>query len=229
MSSTSENETEILLGNRHLLAIFFVLAVLLGIAFTGGYMVGRNGSEKKGTPLSAAATDPAASTSTGLETHALTPSNDNNADGTPPPPTEQTHTVQPPPTEATPPASREDTPLGSPKKQETSPEDAPVTVRIPAAKPTPPPEPHAKTSTATFAGPQSGQTFLQVAAVGHTEANALADVLSKKGFHAHAVPKPGASDVYRVLIGPMRDTSELSTTRDSLRNAGFTKIFVQRY
>jgi cell division septation protein DedD len=82
---------------------------------------------------------------------------------------------------------------------------------------------------AAFAGPQSGQTFLQVAAVGHTEATALADVLSKKGFHAHAVPKPGANDIYRVLIGPMADASELSTTRDSLRNAGFTKIFVQRY
>ena len=70
---------------------------------------------------------------------------------------------------------------------------------------------------------------MQVAAVGHTEAAALADVLSKKGFRAHAVPKPGASDIYRVLIGPMGDASELSTTRDSLRNAGFTKIFVQRY
>jgi cell division septation protein DedD len=93
---------------------------------------------------------------------------------------------------------------------------------------TPPPTPHVK-PTSTFTGPQSGQTFLQVTAVRRTEATALADVLSKKGFHAHAVPKPGANDIYRVLIGPMRDAGELSSTRDSLRNAGFTKIFVQRF
>src|SRR5450432_3887284 len=93
MSSTSENETEILLGNKHLLAIFFVLAVLLGIAFTGGYMVGRNGTDKRPAALSAGATDPAASTQTSMETHALAPAIENgDAPGN-----EQTHTVQPPP------------------------------------------------------------------------------------------------------------------------------------
>jgi len=184
MSSTSETETEILLGNKHLLAIFFVLAILLGIAFTGGYMVGKNSPDKKPAALSAAADDPAASSVTAppgsLETHSIPPAGSEPSDPAPTPP------------------------------------------------PAPKPEPRAKPG-AAFAGPQSGQTFLQVAAVGHTEAAALADVLSKKGFPAHAVPKPGASDIYRVLIGPMGDASELSTTRDSLRNAGFTKIFVQRY
>jgi len=228
MSSTSENETEILLGNRHLLAIFFVLAVLLGIAFTGGYMVGRNSSDKKPAVISASATDPAASTATSLETHALPPASDN-GDQTA---NEQTHTVQPPPPEPVVPQSltKEETPLGTPKKEPIPEEQAaPAKPPTPAPKVTPTPAAAHSKPTANFAGPQSGQTFLQVAAVGHTEANALADVLSKKGFHAHAVAKPGASDVYRVLIGPMRDTSELSSTRDSLRNAGFTKIFVQRY
>ncbi len=225
MSSTSENETEILLGNRHLLAIFFVLAVLLGIAFTGGYMVGRNGADKKPAALTASTTDPAASTSTGMETHSLTPAGDSGDSAEPAATTEQTHTVQPPPppdvvTVPVPEAA----PLGSPKKEHA--EEVPPTPAAVPPKPSTPPTPHGRDH---FSGPQSGQTFLQVAAVGHTEANALADVLSKKGFHAHAVAKPGANDVYRVLIGPMRDTSDLSTTRDSLRNAGFTKIFVQKY
>jgi cell division septation protein DedD len=227
MSSTSENETEILLGNRHLLAIFFVLAVLLGIAFTGGYMVGRNGSDKKPAALSASAGDPTASTTSSVETHALAPAGDN---GDPAAANEQTHTVQPtPPTESVP-VKDEPPPLGTPKKASAAEEEQPAPVK-PAATPKPndqPPATHTKAST-SFSGPQIGQTFLQVAAVGHTEANALADVLSKKGFHAHAVAKPGVGDIYRVLIGPMRDTSDLSTTRDSLRNAGFTKIFVQRF
>ncbi len=237
MSSSSENETEILLGNRHLLAIFFVLAVLLGIAFTGGYMVGRNGTDKKPAALSAGTADPVASTTTatGAETHALPPANDNGDTPAAPTGSEQTHTVTPPP----PPdvvsvPVREEAPLGSPKKGHAAEEEASPVAAAPP-KPTPVPKPPVESPAAArvkadrFSGPQSGQTFLQVAAVGHTEANALADVLSKKGFHAHAVAKPGSSDIYRVLIGPMRDTSDLSTTRDSLRNAGFTKIFVQKY
>jgi cell division protein FtsN len=224
MSSTSDNETEILLGNRHLLAIFFVLAVLLGIAFTGGYMLGRNGSDKKPAALTASANDPSASTAS-LETHSLPPA------GEAPDPSQaaapasgQTRTLQPPPAEIVPPAVKEDKPLGSPKEQ-TPGEETPAPPKLD-------PKPalaRNKPVNAAFTGPQSGQTFLQVAAVGHTEAEALAAVLSRKGFNAHAVAKPGSTELYRVLIGPMRDTGELSATRDSLRNAGFTKIFVQRY
>jgi cell division septation protein DedD len=228
MSSTSENETEILLGNRHLLAIFFVLAVLLGIAFTGGYMVGRNGADKKPNTLSAAATDPTASTSsTSMETHALSPAADSNDA---PPAGDQTHTVAPPsgPPDVLQVPIKEDPPLGTPKKERDAEEGAASSSAKPSAAQKASPAPPRSQASERFS-PQGGQTFLQVAAVGHTEANALADVLSGKGFHAHAVAKPGANDVYRVLIGPMRDTSDLSSTRDSLRNAGFTKIFVQKY
>lgn len=46
MLRTSDSETEILLGNKQLIGIFFVLAVLVGVAFYGGYMVGRGTAEK---------------------------------------------------------------------------------------------------------------------------------------------------------------------------------------
>jgi cell division septation protein DedD len=204
MSSTSETETEILLGNRHLLAIFFVLAVLLGIAFTGGYMVGRNSSDKKAAPLAVSTTDAAASTNSAATGSGAT-SLEADATRTPGPPL----------------SAKEDAPLGAPKQESAS--------QALRASAKPQPKPPALYPKSSFAGPESGQTFLQVAAFGHTEAEALADVLSKKGFHAHAVPKPGSSEIYRVLIGPLRDSGELSATRDSLHNAGFTKIFVQRY
>ncbi len=77
--------------------------------------------------------------------------------------------------------------------------------------------------------PESGQTFLQVAAVSRDEAVAIADVLHKKGFRAHAVPKPGSPKLYRVLIGPIRDTADLSSTRDSLRKTGFREVITQKY
>ena len=86
----------------------------------------------------------------------------------------------------------------------------------------------ATTAASTSIVPHSGQTFLQVAAVGRDEAEAVADVLHKKGFRAHAVPKPGNTKVYRVLIGPIRDTADLSATRDSLLT-GFRDVIVQRY
>jgi cell division septation protein DedD len=62
------------------------------------------------------------------------------------------------------------------------------------------------------------------------EAEAIADVLRKKGFRAHAVPKPGSNKLYRVIVGPVRDAGDLRSTRDALHNtAGFREVIVQRY
>ena len=44
-----------------------------------------------------------------------------------------------------------------------------------------------------------------------------------------AASKPGGGKIYRVLIGPIRDTGDLSSTRDSLRKTGFREIFVQLF
>ena len=75
MRSSSASETEILLGNKHLLGIFFVIAILLGVAFTGGYMVGRNSTEKRPATVSAAMPDAATPTTpSSLETHSVPPS-----------------------------------------------------------------------------------------------------------------------------------------------------------
>ena len=154
MSSTSEKETEILLGNRHLLAIFFVLAILLGIAFTGGYMVGRNSSDKKIASLAAATTDPAASTNggaaspgtpTSMETHSLPPAGSEQADTS-----DQTHTLQPPaPLDAAAKDAKDELPLGAPKQEP----------RLPKAPPAPPDAP----AEASCIAPESGQCFFRTA------------------------------------------------------------------
>jgi cell division septation protein DedD len=191
MLRSSEKETEILLGNKQLLGIFFVVAVLLGVAFYGGYMVGRGPAGK--TPVSAPATTETAATpkqspSAG-ETHSFPA--DNSA------PADQSSSA----------ASTDPPPLGSPKHKE--------------------PEITAPQTSADFT-PESGQEFLQVAAVGKDEAAAIADVLHKKGFRAHAVPKTNTK-LYRVIVGPVRDAGDLNSTRDALRRTGFREIFVQRY
>jgi cell division septation protein DedD len=207
MRSSSNSETEILLGNKHLLGIFFVIAILLGVAFTGGYMVGRNSIEKRPATVSAGTPDAAATPATpsSLETHSVPPA----ASGGPAtsdtgnaPSKADTHVAESAPPQAA--------PLGSPKRKTTvtaAVEDAPAGSYL----------------------PHTGQTFLQVAAVGRNESDAISDVLNKKGFHAHSVPKPGSTTIYRVLIGPIRDTGELSSTRDQLRSNGFRDVIVQRY
>ena len=216
MLRTSESETEILLGNKQLLGIFFVVAVLLGVAFASGFMVGKGSGGKRpaitGTDVAAAGPPsgggethsvPAADTGTPSEA----PSGARIDEAAAPTKHVKADTVT---------AGSDDTPLGSPKRKprEIEPEPAPEVAPL--------------SSPGSFA-PKEGQTFLQVAAVGHDEADAVADVLHKKGFRAHAVPKPGNAKIYRVLIGPVRDASDLSNTRDSLRKTGFREVIVQKY
>src|SRR5690348_730643 len=114
MLQTDDGETEILLGNKQLVGIFFLVAILLGVAFAGGYMVGRGSAEKK----------LAAAVPRGTDTAGPMAPNANGSDGTPANPTGgETRTVSPSDTAGldqsaasnTPGASSE-LPLGSPKR-----------------------------------------------------------------------------------------------------------------
>ncbi len=204
MLQTSDGETEILLGNKQLVGIFFLVAILLGIAFGGGYMIGRGAAQKKPVTAVAGATDTANPTATNAsagETRTVSPSDTAVTDQ------KATDTSG---------ANPEAPPLGTPKRNE--PKERPAT-----SAPVP--------STPANGGfaPQSGETFLQVTAVGRDEAIGVADVLRKKGFHAHAVPVPGGSNMYRVIVGPVKNAGDLASTRDELRKTGFGKVFVQHY
>jgi cell division septation protein DedD len=213
MLRTGENETEILLGNKQLLGIFLVLAVLLGAAFTGGYVVGRGGTAKKRASAS--------------ESTASTESTSSRSGG-------QTHTIPPEgviPEEQT---SSYSEPLGKPhRNQVSSTNNAPGSEAPLGSRKHGESKPSSPTAAPVSADysytPPAGTQYLQVAAVGRDEAEAIADVLHKKGFHAHAVPKPGNNKLYRVIIGPLHDAGDLSSTRDALRKTGFREIIVQRY
>lgn len=235
MLRNSEGETEILLGNKQLLGLFVVVVLLLGIAFTGGYKMGQGSRKAVSAAAAAPATDETsgASTGTGGVTQQLPGETGSGAGTTASPATEA---GAPPP--ATRSAADEDasravarqavaqppapSPSARPKPKREETRD------LEASGPARPAEVPVREA-AGFA-PQSGQMFLQVAAVTRDEAEGIAEVLRKKGFHAHAVPKPGAPRVYRVIIGPVRDASDLNSTRSQLRNnAGFREIIVQHY
>ena len=72
----------------------------------------------------------------------------------------------------------------------------------------------------------SSATVLQVAALTRqTDATALAEVLSKKGFAAF-VSIPTTDKFYRVQIGPFPDRRSAGTTVDKLRAQGF-QVFMK--
>jgi cell division septation protein DedD len=215
MLRTSDSETEILLGNKQLLGIFFVVALLLAGAFYGGFMVGRSSTAKKTTavttaPDEAASNAPAAA---GGETHVVSGGSGVAPDGglNSSPDGSGSQELQPSARSRT-----TDSPLGSPKRRTNSKSDSLTT------------EPASATISDAFA-PQVGEQFLQVAAVSRDEGEAVADVLRKKGFRAHAVPKPGNPRLYRVIVGPIRDPGELSSTREALVRTGFREVILQKY
>ena len=53
MARNDEGEFELVLGNRQLLSVFFILVVLMGVFFAMGYIVGRNNPSKEAVETAA--------------------------------------------------------------------------------------------------------------------------------------------------------------------------------
>jgi len=191
-SELEGHEFELVLGNKQLLSVFFIVVILLGIFFTMGYVVGRNsapvdtavrrseGYERQNAPSAMPAASPKRETSSGNETPAQSAASESGS---------------------TPPASR--------TKAEPA---AQMPIEIPPV---------------TVSEPQVGQMYLQVLAVAKPEADVLAEVLVKKGFRAMVAPGPN-DKVFRVLVGPAKDTADAGRLKVDLEAAGF-KPFLKKY
>ncbi|HEX8984016.1 MAG TPA: SPOR domain-containing protein, partial [Bryobacteraceae bacterium] len=94
-------------------------------------------------------------------------------------------------------------------------------------KPVAPPVKQAEPPQSESAEPAAGQTFLQVAAVKKAQAQLMVEVLKGKGFHALMAQVEG-KDVYRTLVGPVKDAGDLARTKAALESAGL-KPFVKKY
>ena len=219
MFEERDGEKEILLGNKQLLGIFFVLAILFGVFFTAGYMVGR--AKGAGEKQSAQSTSAVEAKSTAVE-----PAGVNGG---------ETHAVNPEGAEQA--AVQESQKAVDPARESSGKNSGLVSGREPLGSRSTLKKPKPETAeltrsqeeqepAASLALPPGHNTYLQVAAMGRTEAEAVARVLNKKGFHTHVAPKPGSA-YYRVLVGPMQDAGDLNTTRDALKKKGFREVFVQ--
>jgi hypothetical protein len=205
MAASVDNESEILLGNKQLLAVFAVVAILLAVAFGGGYMLGKNSAEKK----AAGGADAQSAAAAGDGAPALVP-----------------HTVTP---EDQAPGQTPEKDTAAPSRPEPRPAGKVVTPPGAGKQPVYSEAEPALGSRNPEAPPRAGQSFVQVAALTRPQAEATADVLRKQHFPARIAPKPGSATIFRVLVGPTKDAGDITAKRDALRKIGFRDVIVQHY
>ena len=194
MPKNEDGEFELILANRQLLSVFFIVVVLLGVFFTMGYIVGRN---------SGPATEVAAVRKPESKPIVVDPTPPQDTAATASAPT----TAAPAPT-STQPQREAEVPKIEPKREE------------PVAKKEPPAKKEKEKPAPVSAPPASGQTYLQLVATAKAEADVMVDVLHQKQFKAIAVEIPEKPGLFRVLVGPLPDGS-LNKTKSDLTSAGF--------
>ncbi|MCC6862224.1 MAG: SPOR domain-containing protein [Bryobacterales bacterium] len=202
MPKNEDGEFELVLGNRQLLSVFFIVVILFGVFFSMGYIVGRN----SGSP-------PVSAVSPG---------------GTAPPEAASAESSEPPPRPSPLPAGSPEPAAGrvaeppppqvverpAPEPAAPAAESKRAAAEAPARPAAPPPAPAAV--------PASGGLYLQVAAVGRAEADVEVAALKKRGFPATV--SPGPNNLFRVLVGPYPDMGAVGRTKADLENLGFKPI-----
>jgi cell division septation protein DedD len=194
MKNNETGEFELVLGNRQLLSGFFLVVLLFGVAFSMGYIVGRNSAPSPKAQAEAATGLPAPGDARPQAAGSLVNPPPQSADAAAP-------TADQPPADATP-------------QPVTQPAREPEPAKAAAA---PPPSP----ATATL-GETQGTNFWQVMAVKRPEAEAVLKALRDKNFPASL--GAGPNDLVRVLVGPYPDTQSLGRAKTELENAGFHPI-----
>jgi cell division septation protein DedD len=215
MPRNEEGEFELVLGNKQLLSVFFVVVALMFVFFTMGYIVGRSNSPE---PVQTAALDPKA----GPPGKAIVvdPSQPEAAPAERPSPTTPAPS-EPPPAELAKPAATK------PPVQEPAPAPEPVKPKPEPPKPSPEP---VKTlpEPATGGLPQAGATYLQVAAIDRAGADILAETLRKKSFPSLVAPGPSPA-IFRVLVGPVQSKEHQAQMKQELENVGLKGPIVRQY
>jgi cell division septation protein DedD len=202
MRNSETGEFELLVGNRQLLSGFFIVVLLFAVAFSMGYIVGRNSS-----PSAKLQTEIGSSAGAASQTPETRPQ----------PASQAPAAGGAPGSGGTPPA---DTPAADTAPQpSTQPERAPQPgTPAAAAAPAPP-----AASPPVEAVPGS---YWQVSAVAsQTSADAMRQTMKDKGFPASL--QAGPNGLIRVLIGPYTDKQSLGRAKTELENAGVHPVLMK--
>jgi cell division protein FtsN len=206
---TDDGEFELVLGNKQLLSVFFIMVVLLGVFFAMGYIAGRNSAPS--------VTDVAKKGDAGK------PIVVDNPQRTSPMPDAGTQAAQPGQAADTG-TSTQPVAASQPPQEQRPAEQAHAEPVAAAPKTAPPKEASPKEAGGTpqVVEPEAGTVYLQVVATARPEAEVIAGTLSKRGYRTQLSTAPTGS--FRVLVGPLKDASEIARTRADLEKAGFKPI-----
>jgi cell division septation protein DedD len=190
----TDGEKELVLGNKQLISLFFVIVALCGVFFALGYMMGRpSGKQLVAIP-------------------------DSSPSAAPSPAPTQLHEAEP---------SAADTTPALPDAQPTAvaPQTQPAH-DVPGPAPAPAPAAGAPAASATIT-PEAGATYLQVTALGRTDADHLVKTLREQNFPA-LLAESSKPELFRVLVGPYRQTADVADAKARLKALGFANAFVQK-
>jgi cell division protein FtsN len=220
MFQETEDGKDIVLESRQLLGIFFLFAVVLGIAFVAGFMVGHGSFDFARKPSPVLPSDG----SSGPQTRTVEPASTANPGSAPAASgdsTSEADAAKPEPRATAPAVTAEKTPAGESSKT------APAPTAEKEFKPLPVEDTADGASTGLYQ-PQAGQQYWQVTAQSRDKAETVAKNLVRSGFSAHVAPSKDPK-LFRVLIGPLKNQSEAASTRTALREKGFNNVMARNY
>jgi outer membrane biosynthesis protein TonB len=234
MPRNEDGEMELVLGNRQLLSVLFILVVLLGVFFTMGYIVGRNNPSDNTVRLAAAKQQAAAAgklppvtvdPTSGTVTSKPAPGTTDPGAKAEPVTVEPTRKEEPKKEE---PKKEEPKKEAATKKEEPKKEvakkEAEKKKETPRAEPAPP---------VTAAGglfqqtPTPGQ-YLQVAAIDRPGATGMAEAYRKQGFPAVITPSSSPT-LFRVVIGPLQNSEAVADAKMRLKKIGVDGAILRKF
>jgi hypothetical protein len=185
-----DGEFELILGNRQLLSVFFIIVILLGVFFTMGYIVGRN---------SAPLTELTSTTKQEAKPIVVDPA-----------PRQQ----EAPKPEAPPPAAVKETAAQQPPETVETKKPTPLPKFEPPDKKA---ESKKAAGGPVLSEPVVGATYLQlIAAPDKDTCDVMVSVLRGKKFSAMAMEIPEKAGWCRVLVGPLAEGAYNSTKKQLL-------------
>ncbi|MDR3719744.1 MAG: SPOR domain-containing protein [Bryobacteraceae bacterium] len=208
MAVRSEGEFELVLGNRQLFSVLGIVVILLGIFFAMGFFAGKSvgqASANNAAPRHTGDQNPLVVDSPQAAPPAATPA---------PPVTAEPEPAAAPPIDSS--TKKEEKPAVSEKK-----EAAAKKAESSAAKPV------ASKGADQVVAPAAG-SYLQVASTRLSEAQSLAALLRRHGFHAVLAESPKA-ELVRVLVGPFSSPEATTEARAKLKNLDIAKPYPVKY
>jgi DedD protein len=194
MAHNDDGQYELVLENKQVLGIFFVAAILCGIFFGLGFLVGRSSKGPTG-----------ATQATAIQTGGTSDSR---------------KSAMPSERPAAAAAQQADTATDSSAAAEKPTEPAPAIVE----KDKPKPEEKPAATSPTPAPVESGAVNLQVAAFStHEEAEPVAALLKRKNFPVSIVAG-ATDKLQHVLVGPYSNAKEADAVKKKLEGEGFKPI-----